>query len=291
MYSVYGPLHVDLDGDGVLDTAGVETQPNSTLRVYLQLSASGTTYYFPPKTLPGIPTSALSFITALVNAAKFNGSTKDLFGLVAGAPVYVTFDSSGVPTYQSTFTVPKSYEYFTSGDFDWDGYDDVELVSSDGSSDVIYGSGSGLGNPEGGVPRGFDFNGDGTEDVAITGMNSADATAPKRAYVLSTQDTPLFSDTSETDANFGRSVAWGDLDGDGGDELIVAAPGTSVHIISPTKHVAITDFSGCPGYSSRPSQNRSGIRRAQDLNGAARSGTSRSCSTPCFTAFATPRAM
>jgi hypothetical protein len=87
---------------------------------------------------------------------------------------------------------------------------------------------------------GPDFNGDGYGDLVLpvpeendeAGIvhvipGSASGPQPALSRVWS-QDSPDIGDSSEPDEYFGRSWTYGDLDGDGYDDLVVGVPGESI---------------------------------------------------------------
>jgi len=136
------------------------------------------------------------------------------------------------------------------GDLDGDGYDDVIVLSgttssSSGQSEyafVYYGSSTGI-MSSGGVDLtlssstwttildarvggGGDINGDGYDDVVVSGLHSSSTYSAMLHYggvsgVSSTADATL----SGTELRLGGGLATGgDLDGDGYDDLLLAAP-------------------------------------------------------------------
>jgi hypothetical protein len=92
-------------------------------------------------------------------------------------------------------------EALATGDIDEDGYDDV-VIGAPGES-----------------------VGDGTDAGAITVLFGADAgVQTKHAQVISQASKGVPSEAESDDA-FGRSIATGDIDGDGAAEVVVGAPG------------------------------------------------------------------
>ncbi|GAA5039733.1 integrin alpha [Streptomyces siamensis] len=106
-------------------------------------------------------------------------------------------------------------------DFDGDGYDDVLVGAPDGTVDgkkgagfvtVQYGAANGIG---------------------------AGNSVPKARTAVFSQSTTGVPGTSETYDSFGAAVATGDLDGDGYDDAVVAAPGEDVGSLEDAGRVTV----------------------------------------------------
>ncbi|NNF58238.1 MAG: hypothetical protein HKN04_08345, partial [Rhodothermaceae bacterium] len=183
-------------------------------------------------------------------------------------------------------------EVLASGDFNGDGFtdlavgvpwEDVGAVENAGAVQVIYGSATGLAeagnqswdqdvlasNAEVGDRFGWslaagDFNGDGFDDLAI-GVPDEDVGAVVDAGGVNvlfgsasgltadgfqswTQANPDLSDSAESFDAFGYSLASGDFDGDGFDDLAIGAIGEDVEVLNTTDsggvHVLFGSASG-----------------------------------------------
>ncbi|MFJ6298037.1 esterase [Streptomyces griseoviridis] len=111
------------------------------------------------------------------------------------------------------------------------------------------------------VDRNSDFDGDGYDDVLIGAPTGTDGTREGAGYVtvqygaargigtatgaragrtaVFGQDTPGVPGTAEAGDGFGSAVATGDLDGDGYDDAIVAAPGEDVGAVQDAGRVTV----------------------------------------------------
>lgn len=120
----------------------------------------------------------------------------------------------------------------TMHDFNGDGYADLAISS--------IGEVAEAGDDFGAAVRSGDFDGDGFDDLAITSLGEDVGTVLNAGVIfvlrgskaglkgsgslLLSQDTPGVLDEAEERDLLGTSVATGDIDGDGFDDLIVGAP-------------------------------------------------------------------
>jgi len=242
MYKVIPALRIDLDADTIDDEVSITTDALGSLRLRVSFSSAGV-FEFPPQSLPGVP-DPLGVGTALARSADFDGDgAPDLLALLAGQAVYLTsVPISGVPpSLVPDFTIDGATQaFFTTGDFDVDGYADVEVVREDGAWEVLYGSSAGLGGPAGGAPRGPDFDANGFEDLGGAATNVVQG-IPGRLIVHDAASVLAIgnADTGERPVGWGMGLGWGNLDGVPGDELVVGAPGEYVEVLAtdPTSGV------------------------------------------------------
>lgn len=144
----------------------------------------------------------------------------------------------------------QSYISTEVGSFNSDGYDDVKAIAPDGSTHMYFGSKDGL-QPLS-APRGFDFDGDGNEDIAIGSPGPSlyllyDDSLKKVSHPTRGLVSVLLGDGTrqhfgrgehgekwpfalpdQDGSDFGTSFVWGNFDAAGGDELFILAVGTQI---------------------------------------------------------------
>lgn len=144
----------------------------------------------------------------------FNGDCYDdlAVGLPGAGDLHIFYGSStGLSTTNDTIPVAAQNDFLgvsaASGDFNGDGYDDVALGSLVGEVYVVYGSSGGI------------------TDTAGPGLQIWDLDA--------------LSVSPNEGSNFGWSLATGDFNCDGKDDLAVGAPGEDVGIVGAAGQVHI----------------------------------------------------
>lgn len=115
-------------------------------------------------------------------------------------------------------------------------------------------------------PRGPDFDGDGYDDMAIGIPNDNESVSgggginllygsaagpdnPNMVTLFFDQDTSSVVDTAEASDGFGESLAWGDFDNDGYDDLIIGVPSENFISLTAAGLVNVL-YGGAGGLSS-----------------------------------------
>ncbi|MEU6124446.1 FG-GAP-like repeat-containing protein [Streptomyces sp. NPDC047123] len=216
------------------------------------------------------------------------------------------------PGSPATVSQVKSWHFgqgptaLATGDFDADGRDDIAVshnaMEDTGTEILTKASGSWRTTWETSdyTPSGLatgDFDGDGTADLAIgdvrpnpetesthcedrlggailTVFNKKGGALGDGGHSCTTQDSPEVGGTAEADDNFGAHLAAGDLDGSGGDELVVGADTEAVGTAknAGTYWLLASTGAGKPFTGPAASQNTAGVAgtaEADDRFGAA----------------------
>jgi len=240
---------IDIDGDGYSDSAFAEIHTNPSEAV----EKVGALYVFhggpsgidtdKDRAYGWLPAPVFEMLPYVEASGDVNG---DGYGDLASSFRDLAFANLGGPKGAGTLTVfahqdPKLGPAPLTGgcDLDGDGISDVAIASSDTSSPIRYASGArdrfaGLTSPTFGgemsVPSrataltSGDFDGDGTADVAFTTTVGGEPAVC--VYSIKSGSMTMRSCWVNAGApadGFGRSLAAGDLDGDGRDEIIVAS--------------------------------------------------------------------
>ena len=239
----HGPVAVaiaDLNADGRLDLVAANMN-SKELSVLLGLSGGG----FGPQTL--LPAGSVYNSPRSVAIADFNGDGRPDLAVANDGSIFIrrgfvsVFLGSGDGTFspQMVFDAGANPAFVTTGDFNNDGRKDL-AVADLGPGDpfpspdilVLPGFGDGtfsapLATGGGNAPRSIavgDFNGDGRQDLAVarTHRSTPDTTPSDVSVLLGAGDGSFGPETHYQTTLGANSVAVGDFDRDGRQDLAVA---------------------------------------------------------------------
>ncbi|AWZ06791.1 MULTISPECIES: FG-GAP-like repeat-containing protein [unclassified Streptomyces] len=264
----------DFDGDGFSDlavTARGEYNNAGHLSVIWGSKnglSSGVALADPDKLPVQTPQNRRIWGAKLV-AGDFDGDGKDelVVGAAANAAVngtlytYENIARTGAqPAPVKTalgFRLTSSSEGIAAGDVNGDGHDDLVLAGTANSlNQYVPGSPAGL-VPAAAKPVGpgdgqavGDINGDGYGDIVIGNRYGAkggqilvsygSAAGPSATPVAIDQGTPGVPGADEQNDGFGVSLSFGDVDGDGYQDLAVGAYGEALDTVTPTGTTSVS---------------------------------------------------
>ena len=126
--------------------------------------------------------------------------------LTASGALFLEQGASGLPDLVETND--RFGNALASGDFDGDGYGDLAI----GAAEENFGAGTNAG--------------------IVMVVPGSPAGLVRAAAQLISQDFPGVEEDTDTDDEFGRALAVGDVDGDGLDDLVVGLPGQTIGLDS-----------------------------------------------------------
>jgi len=191
----------------------------------------------------GVATQGDNFVYIMYGSTSLSGATAA---------------SSADAVLQGSSSYGFGYNISGLGDLDGDGYDDFSVGKySEGSMEIFAGSSTRIASGDSSatqfvdsansypyldstIPKTGDFNNDGHTDIVVADRYYGSSTyAAGGTYAfygplslgsqvdVSTADSNLTGDSNASYPYFGTSLASGDFDGDGADDLAVAQPGTA----------------------------------------------------------------
>lgn len=235
-----GIVVADFNGDGKPDVAVSNFDQNS-VAVFLN---SGLGIFAPPIITPVQLNDSLGLNVGSLAVGDFNEDGKPdlVVSTIAGSQASIVLLGNGDGTFSQQPPIPNSFGFFHAQvvDLNGDGHQDL-VFAMNGSLGVSLGNGDGTFGAMASLPPGSfpgtyfglavaDFNGDGKLDIAATDFGSASGGFGTLVFYAGNGDGTFAAPTAVTlsIASFPGSLASGDFNGDGKQDLLIGFPNVAV---------------------------------------------------------------